>query len=75
MDLTDLLGDLIEDMMDWASWPDLWAMAAAWSSSIRLRRHSSSYILISVIRLAQASSQLMPRLSFRTEFRSRPYKV
>merc|ERR1719468_219019 len=36
-------------------------ISAAWVSSILLRRHSSSYILISHMRLAQAASQNPPR--------------
>ena len=47
-------------------------ISAAWVSSILLRRHSSSYILISHMRLAQASAQHGPRLSFSTLFRFLP---
>ena len=65
------MGDM-GDMRDWFSSLAWAAWAATISSSILLLRHSSSYILISHISVVQASSQLLPRLSFRTLFRLRP---
>ena len=63
-------GDIGDNTTDWSS--IAWACWACCAISIRLRRHSSSYILISHIRVTHASSQLLPRLSFRTLFKFRP---
>jgi len=69
--LEDMAGERRESFS--TAWSAAWV--AATSSSIRRLRHSSSYIRISVIRVAQASSQLSPRLAFRTLLRSLPYRV